>query len=128
VFLVTLAAGAATIAAISLSPLYARRLRVRGPHPGRSARLGAVLVASSITLGALSFSTSGRDLPPRDQFFLLLFGLFFVGAVLILSDEPDEDDGGEHDDPSGDPPWWPEFEADFGRYVSVISRRMSSKR
>jgi len=116
VFLVTVAAGAVTIAAISLSPLYIRRIRLVS-----SARLGTGLVAGSDVLGAVSVSTSGRALPPRDELFLCLFAALLLGALLILGDDPDgwrDDPDGRRGDSDDDPPWWPEFEAGFSRHVA----------
>ena len=114
-FVVTLAVGAVTVAAISLSPLYARRVRLV-----RSARLGTALVAGSIALGASSVATSGWPLLPRDELFLCLFAALLLGTLLILGDDAEEgpdDPNGWLDDSGGDPPWWPEFEAGFSRHV-----------
>ncbi len=111
-FVVTLVAGAVTVTAISLSPLYVRRIRLL-----RSARLGTALVIGSIGLGAVSVSTPGGVLPPTDPLFLCLFAALLLGALLILGDDPEErrdDPEGWHDD---DPPWWPEFEAGFSHHV-----------
>jgi hypothetical protein len=106
VFVVTVAAGVAAIAAISLSPLYVGRLRL-----ARSVPIGGVLVVGAIGLAAAA-SVTGRTIP-RDEVFLAVFVSLLVGSLLILGDDgddPEEDDG-------ADPPWWPEFEADFGRYA-----------
>jgi hypothetical protein len=114
-FIVTCAAGTATVAAIALAPLYARRLRLGG-----SSRLGTALVVASILCGAASVAASGAAMPPKDELFLFLFALLLLGTLLILGDEPDEggDDGdGRHDGSDGDPPWWPEFEAGFRHYA-----------
>jgi hypothetical protein len=114
-FIFTLAVGTATVGAISLSPLYARRLRVV-----RSSRLGAALVAGAIAVGVASVAGSGRPLPPTDELFLCLFALLLMGALLLLGDDPDEhgdDEDGRGEDSDGDPPWWPEFEAGFRGYA-----------
>jgi len=114
-FIFTVAVGAATVAAISLAPLYAKRFRL-----GSSSRLGTALVIASIVLGGLSFASSGRLLAPKDELFLCLFAVLLLGTLLILGDGPDErgDDGdGSRDGSDGDPPWWPEFEKGFSNHV-----------
>src|SRR5262245_14137191 len=113
-FIFTVAVGSATVAAISLSPLYARRFRLVS-----SSRLGTVLVAVSIVLGGISVATSGF-LAPKDELFLCLFAVLLLGTVLIVGDGPDErgDDGdGSRDNSDDDPPWWPEFEKGFSHYT-----------
>jgi hypothetical protein len=125
VFLVTLAVGAVTVAAISLSPFYVRRFRLPS-----SARFGAALVAASVGLGAVSVSTPGGALAPSDQLFLCLFATLLLGALLILGDNPDEgddDSGGGPDDSDGDPPWWPEFESGFRSYVGRPRHPVTSR-
>ena len=110
-FIVNLAAGALTVAAISLSPLYARRVRL-----ARSARLGVTLVVLAIALGAASVaSTDG--LPPKDGLFLCLFAMLLLGSLLILADPGDGPDDDDERGPDGEPPWWPEFEDGFRRYA-----------
>jgi hypothetical protein len=114
-FVVTLAVGTATVAAISLSPLYARRV-----HLVRSSRLGTGLVIVALALGALSLATSGYAVASKDELFLCLFGVLLLGTLLILGEDPDERGGGPDglgENPEGDPPWWPEFEADFSSYA-----------
>jgi hypothetical protein len=111
-FIFTVAAGSATIAAISLSPLYARRFRLR------SSRLGLVLVAVAIVLGAGSMVTTGGVVAPKDELFLCLFAVLLLGTLMILGDDPDErDDDGRRDDSDDEPPWWPEFEKGFSQYA-----------
>jgi hypothetical protein len=112
-FIVNLAIGVMTVAAIALWPLYAERVRWLG-----SARIGATLVLASITLGAASASRLARSLPPRNGLFFGLFAGLLLGSFLILADEGggDDSDGGP-DDPGGDPPWWPDFEAGFRSYA-----------
>jgi hypothetical protein len=103
----TVLAGFVVVAAIAFSPLYVRRLRLGG-----SVRLGMLLVVAAIGL-ASGAAASGWSFP-RDELFLVLFAALLVGALLILGDDPGDEPA---EDADGDPPWWPEFEADFGRYV-----------
>jgi hypothetical protein len=115
VFVFTVAVGSATVAAISLSPLYAARFRLV-----RSSRLGLVLVGGAILLGGASLVTTGGLVAPKDELFLCLFAVLLLGTLLIVGDDPDErdDDGGaRRDDSNDDPPWWPEFEKGFSSYV-----------
>jgi hypothetical protein len=114
-FIFTLAVGTTTVAAISLSPLWARRVSL----VKSSSRLGTALVASSITVGAASVTTSWRILSPKDALFLCLFVILLLGTVLILGDTDSQDDGGDGrgDGSDDDPPWWPEFESGFSQYV-----------
>jgi hypothetical protein len=113
-FIFTFAVGTATVAAVALSPLYAPRLKAMS-----SARIGTALVGAAVLFGAFSVATSGALVAPKDELFLCLFALLLLGTLLILADEPEDGDdpGGSHDDPSGDPPWWPEFEAGFSQYT-----------
>jgi hypothetical protein len=104
VYIATLVVGVAVVAAISLSPLYAHRVRLT-----RSTPLGLGLVFAATGLASLAVS---RDVPPADEAFLGAFVLLLLGALLMLRDDPD--DHRESDD--DEPPWWPEFEADFRRY------------
>jgi hypothetical protein len=116
-FLLILAFGLAVVAAISLSPLYARRLRL-----ARSAPLGTALVLAAIAVAAVSAAAprhvggTGRELF-LGAFFLLLFG----SLLLIADDEPGGEDGG------GEPPWWPEFESSFRRYAARSRRPISGR-
>jgi hypothetical protein len=116
-FRMTVLVGLVVVVAIALSPLYVRRLRVAG-----SARLGALLVVGAVGV-ASSSAAVGWSLP-RDELFLAVFAALLVGALMILCDGPEDDPG---DGAGGDPPWWPEFESDFGRYVRS-SRRPLSRR
>ena len=113
-FIFTFAVGTATVAAIALSPLYASRLNMMSSSRLKSSRLGAMLVVAAMLLGAFAV-TSGGVMRARDELFLCLFALLFLGALLILADGSDGRDG-HHDDTDGDPPWWPEFEAGFKSY------------
>ena len=109
-FALTLVVGVATVMAIALSPLYARAIGFPA-----STRLGAVLVTVAIGIGVCSVPLSAHAWP-ADYGFLVLFVAFFVGALLILADDPPGRDDDANDAPDGDPPWWPEFEAGFGDY------------
>jgi len=114
-FIFTVAVGSATVAAISLSPLYARRVRMM-----RSARLGSALVVGALLLGGLSAVTRGGGMPAKDELFLCLFGVLLLGTLLILgdgADEGDDDGDGRPRDSDDDPPWWPEFEKGFDHYA-----------
>jgi hypothetical protein len=105
VFVVTVAAGASTVAAIALAPLYARRIGLR-----RSLGVGLTLVAASLALGAGSVARL-HGLPPKDALFPCLFAMLLLGSLLILADpRRRRDDGSEDDAPDEDPPWWPDFE------------------
>jgi hypothetical protein len=116
VFLLTLAFGLIVVAAISLSPLYARRLKL-----GRSTPIGSALVLAAIALAVVAaaaprtFGTNGRVL-----FLVAFLLLLFASLLLIADDESDDEDGGE-------PPWWPEFELGFRRHAArswqPLSRR-----
>jgi hypothetical protein len=116
-FAFTVAVGLGTVTAISLSPLYARRLQLAK----RSARIGLVVIGVAILLGATSIASADQLLPARDGLFLSLFALLLLGTLLILGDDPggrDDDDERPGDGPGeGDPPWWPEFEAGFSQYA-----------
>jgi hypothetical protein len=114
-FIFTVGVGTVTVAAISLSPFYARRVRLM-----RSSRLGTVLVGTAIVLGAASMVPTGGILPAKDELFLCLFAVLLLGTLLILGDDSDErgDDGdGDRDGSDDDPPWWPEFEKGFSHYT-----------
>ena len=113
-FIFTLGVGATTVAAISLSPLWARHFSLARS----SSRLGTALVAASITLAAASSATSWRILSPKDELFLCLFVGLLLGTVLILGDTGSDDDSdGRGDGSDDDPPWWPEFESGFSQYA-----------
>jgi hypothetical protein len=117
-FAFTVAVGMGTVAAISLSPLYAGRLQLAR----RSSRIGLVVIGVAILLGGTSIASADQLLPARDGLFLSLFALLLLGTLLILGDGPEErgdDDERPGDDPGGegDPLWWPEFEAGFSQYA-----------
>jgi hypothetical protein len=116
-FAFTVAVGLGTVTAISLSPLYARRLQLAR----RSSRIGLVVISVAILLGATSIASADQLLPARDGLFLSLFALLLLGTLLILGDDPGErgdDDERPGDGPGeGDPPWWPEFESGFSQYA-----------
>src|SRR4051812_41367379 len=103
-----------SVAAISLSPLYAERL-----HILRSTRVGATLVIASLAIGGASLSGLDSALPPKDELFCGLFAALLLGSFMILAGSGDDDeDNGEPDrERDGDPPWWPEFEAGFRQYA-----------
>jgi 4-amino-4-deoxy-L-arabinose transferase-like glycosyltransferase len=116
VFLLTLAFGLVVIAAISLSPLYARRFKL-----GRSTPIGCALVLAAIAVAVVAvavprtFGTNGRVL------FLVAFLLLLVASLLLIADdESDNEDGGE-------PPWWPEFESGFRRHVARSQQPLKSR-
>jgi hypothetical protein len=110
-FILNLAVGVLTVAAISLSPLYAERLRLL-----KSVRIGATLVLASVAVGAASASTVGEALPGKDVLFFCLFAALLAGSVMILAGGGDDPSGDGNGGAGGDPPWWPEFEAGFRRY------------
>ncbi len=114
----TVLAGSVVVVAIALSPLYVRRLRVAG-----SVRVGAALVVGAIGI-AMTASAIGSS-SPRDELFLVVFAALLVGALLILGDDRDDRPG--EDGGMDDPPWWPEFEDDFGRYVRTRRRPVSPR-
>jgi hypothetical protein len=111
VFIVTLAVGTLVVAAITLSPLYARRLEPMG-----STRLGLQLVGLAIGLAVFDAAARGRAPLPWSELFVFAFCLLLLGALLIVGDgdDPDDDDA---DDDGDDPWWWPEFEAGFRSYA-----------
>jgi hypothetical protein len=114
----TVLTGSAVVVAIALSPLYVRRVRLAG-----SARVGGALVVGAI--GIASASAAAAWPGSRGELFIPLFVALLVGALLILGDDPEDRPG---DDGDGcDPPWWPEFEADFGRYVRATRRPLSRR-
>src|SRR5262249_41793346 len=116
-FRMTVLAGSVVVVAIAFSPLYARRLRLAG-----SARLGMLLVVAAIGL-ASGAAASGWAFP-RDELFLALFAALLAGGLLTRGAAPG---GGRGEDAEGDPPWWPEFEADFGRYVRSRRRPLTRR-
>ena len=107
-FVLTLALGVAVVAAISLSPLYARRLR----H-GRSDALGLALVLAAVGLAAIAAAAPAEAAGVEDALFPCAFLLLLAGALVLLGEQPDG--RGEGDD--SDPPWWPEFESGFRSYA-----------
>jgi hypothetical protein len=109
VFLVTLAVGLVVIAAISLSPLYAGRVRL----PRGSAVLGAGLVASALGLAVAAALWQAAMVPSRNGAFLAAFVLLFLGALLIVRTDEGDDPGADADEP----PWWPSFELDYRSYA-----------
>jgi hypothetical protein len=109
VFLVTLAVGLVVIAAISLSPLYVRRVRL----PRGSTALGAALVAAALGLGVAAALLRAAMIPSRNGAFLAAFVLLFLGALLILRTDEGDDPGAD----APEPPWWPSFELDFRSYA-----------
>jgi hypothetical protein len=117
-FAFTVAIGMGTVAAISLSPLYARRLQLSR----RPSRVGLTVIGVAILLGGTSIASADQLLPARDGLFLSLFALLLLGTLLILGDDPgargdDDDRPGDGPDGDADPPWWPEFEAGFSQYA-----------
>ena len=122
-FIVTLATGSVMVAAIAMSPMYARRVRFQ-----RSPFAGILLVCGSIGLG-LAARGSADTTPPRDDLFLCLFAMLLLGALLIVADPGDDgfgDDSGG-DGPDEDPPWWPEFEAGFRSYARHSRRPLVTR-
>jgi hypothetical protein len=105
-FLITLLIGLATVPAIALSPLLARRLGVT-----RSPRLGTGFVLGAVGLALICVAEPERN--PGNWLFLAVFVLLAVGALLLAGDQPDDPPEGFADEP----PWWPEFEAEFRRYA-----------
>jgi hypothetical protein len=106
VFLVTLAFGLGVVAAISLLPFYARRLKL-----ARSTPIGCALVLAAIAL-AVSAAVPRHPAANGGVLFLVAFFLLLFGSLLLIADdESDNEDGGE-------PPWWPEFESGFRRHVA----------
>ena len=105
VFLLTLALGLVVVPAISLSPLYARRLKL-----GRSTPIGCALVLVAVALVVVAASVPRNVGSNGRLLFLVAFLLLLFASLLLMADnESGDEDGGE-------PPWWPEFESGFRRH------------
>ena len=106
-FVATLAVGIAAVVAIGAAPLYLGRLPLRR-EPG----LGSALVLGAVGLACLATGAHDR-LVASAVLALGAFPLLLAGALLLLAPEGGDGRGGGAD---GDPPWWPEFEAELRRY------------
>jgi len=105
-FTLTLLVGLATIPAIAFSPVLAERLGlVRAP------KLGAAFVLGAVGLALICAAEPGRT--PANWLFLAVFVLLAAGALLLAGEQPDDPSGEAEDEP----PWWPEFEAEFRQYA-----------
>jgi hypothetical protein len=108
-FVATLVVGICAVAAICAAPFYVTRLPLR-----RAPALGTTLVLAAVGLSCLAAS---GDTPLRDDLALCAFPTLVVGTLLLLARNGGDDrDGGNDRDDSGDPPWWPEFDAAFRSY------------
>jgi hypothetical protein len=109
VFAFTLAVGLVVVAAVALSPAYVGQVQV----PARSDAVGAAFVASALLLALPAALWQVSVLPSRNEVFLVAFVLLWLGALLIVGNDPGDDPGAD----DGEPPWWPEFEHDFWSYT-----------
>jgi hypothetical protein len=107
-FVLTLILGVAVVTAISLSPLYARRL----PHR-RSDGLGAAVVLAAVGLAAIAAAAPAGTAGIERVLFPCAFVLLLAGTLLLLGEQPD----GRSEGDDRDPPWWPEFESGFRSYA-----------